>query len=45
MTAHLMLAYALLLAGIAGSTGHGWAFVVVIPHLAAWAWLRGETQA
>ena len=39
MTRHLMLAYALTVAALAGSTGVWWAIVFAVPHFLAWAWL------
>ena len=39
MTRHLMLAYALTLAVLAGANGSEWAMLAPLPHLLAWAWL------
>ncbi len=39
MTRHLMLAYALTVVALAGSTGVWWAIVLAVPHFLAWAWL------
>ena len=42
MTERLMLAYALMLAAGAGTVGPVWLVGVCVPHLVAWAWLRGQ---
>ena len=39
MTRHLMLAYALIIAALAGSTGVEWTIILPLPHLLAWLWL------
>ncbi len=39
MTRRLMLAYALTLVILAGTTGVWWAIILPLPHLLAWAWL------
>ncbi len=37
----LMLAYALTIAALAGSTGADWAIVLALPHLIAYFYLKG----
>jgi len=45
MSATLMLAYALTIAALAGSTGIDWAIVLALPHLLAYFYLKGGLDA